>query len=90
MSILQDLLNERGYPLKGTTIAVLGVAYKRNVDDPRESPFFNLRDLLLKKDVDLKIFDSWYYAGFLNLYPTPFIVSIRDERLPSFSLILRT
>ena len=28
VSILQDLLNERGYPIKGTRIAVLGVAYE--------------------------------------------------------------
>ena len=59
VSILQDLLNERGYPMKGTRIAVLGVAYKRNVDDPRESPFFDLRDQLLKKGALLNIFDSW-------------------------------
>jgi UDP-N-acetyl-D-glucosamine dehydrogenase len=59
VSILQDLLNERGYPIKGTRIAVLGVAYKRNVDDPRESPFYRLRDILQKKGAVLSIFDSW-------------------------------
>ena len=59
VSILQDLLNERGYPIKGTRIAVLGVAYKRNVDDPRESPFYKLRDILQKKGAVLNVFDSW-------------------------------
>ena len=59
VSVLQDLLNERGYPLKGTKIAVLGVAYKRNVDDPRESPFYRLRDILDKKGADLRVYDSW-------------------------------
>ncbi|MGD2170698.1 MAG: nucleotide sugar dehydrogenase [Gammaproteobacteria bacterium] len=59
VSILQDLLNERGYPIKGTRIAVLGVAYKRNVDDPRESPFFKLREILRKKGAELSVFDSW-------------------------------
>jgi len=59
VSILQDLLNERGYPIKDTRIAVLGVAYKRNVDDPRESPFYRLRDILKKKGAELNIFDSW-------------------------------
>jgi UDP-N-acetyl-D-glucosamine dehydrogenase len=59
VSLLQELLNERGYPLKGTKIAVLGVAYKRNVDDPRESPFFPLRDILLKKGAVLNVYDSW-------------------------------
>jgi UDP-N-acetyl-D-glucosamine dehydrogenase len=56
---LQDLLNEKGHPIKGTRIAVLGVAYKRNVDDPRESPFYKLRDILLKKGAVLSVFDSW-------------------------------
>ncbi len=59
LSILQDLLNEKGYPIKGTKVAVLGVAYKRNVDDPRESPFYKLRDILLKKGAVLSVFDSW-------------------------------
>ena len=59
VSLLQDLLNERGYPLKNTKIAVFGVAYKKDVDDPRESPFYSLKDLLLKKGALLNVFDSW-------------------------------
>lgn len=59
VSVLQDLLNERGYPLKETRIAVLGVAYKRNVDDTRESPFYELRTQLQKKGALLQVFDSW-------------------------------
>ncbi len=60
VSILQDLLNECGLPLKGTAIAVLGVSYKRNVDDPRESPFYAIRDLLQSKGARLYVYDSWY------------------------------
>ena len=59
VSVLQDLLNQRDRPLKGTRIAVLGVSYKRNVDDPRESPFFSLRDQLVAHGVELAVFDSW-------------------------------
>lgn len=59
VSVLQDLLNLKGYPLMGTKVTLLGVAYKRNVDDPRESPFYTVRDLLLKKGVELIIYDSW-------------------------------
>ena len=39
-------LNERGKPLRGSRICLLGVAYKKDVDDPRESPAFELFDLL--------------------------------------------
>lgn len=60
VSILQDLLNDCGYPLKGTEVAVLGVTYKRNVDDPRESPFHPIQKMLLSKGAKLNIFDSWY------------------------------
>ena len=59
VSILQDLLNETRLPDQGNRIAVLGVAYKRNVDDPRESPFYKLRDILQKKGAVLNVFDSW-------------------------------
>ena len=39
-------LNDAGRPLRGSRIAVLGVAYKKDVDDPRESPAFELIELL--------------------------------------------
>jgi UDP-N-acetyl-D-glucosamine dehydrogenase len=44
-----DALNDRGKPVKGSRVLLLGMAYKRDVDDPRESPGFELMDLLLKK-----------------------------------------
>ena len=39
-------LNDEGKPLKGTRVLVLGVAYKPNVDDCRESPAVELMELL--------------------------------------------
>ena len=44
-----DALNDHGKPVKGSRVAILGMAYKKDVDDPRESPGFELMDLLLKK-----------------------------------------
>jgi UDP-N-acetyl-D-glucosamine dehydrogenase len=43
---LTEALNEQGKPVKGSRVALLGVAYKRDVDDPRESPAFELFELL--------------------------------------------
>jgi UDP-N-acetyl-D-glucosamine dehydrogenase len=43
---LIEALNEQGKPLRGSKVCVLGVAYKRDVDDPRESPSFELMELL--------------------------------------------
>ncbi len=39
-------LNDAGKPLRGSKVCLLGVAYKKDVDDPRESPSFVLMDLL--------------------------------------------
>lgn len=44
---LQDALNEHRKPLNGSKVCVLGVAYKKDIDDPRESPSFELMELLL-------------------------------------------
>jgi UDP-N-acetyl-D-glucosamine dehydrogenase len=52
-SKVADALNDRGKPVKGSKILLLGMAYKKDVDDPRESPGFELLDLLLKKGADV-------------------------------------
>ena len=49
VSRVADALNERGKPVKGSKITLLGMAYKKDVDDPRESPGFELMDLLLEQ-----------------------------------------
>jgi len=44
-----EALNEVGKPLKGAKILVLGIAYKRDIDDNRESPGVKIMDLLMGK-----------------------------------------
>ena len=44
-----DALNDAGKAVRGSKVAILGMAYKKDIDDPRESPSFELLDLLLKK-----------------------------------------
>jgi UDP-N-acetyl-D-glucosamine dehydrogenase len=39
-------LNDAGKPLKGSRVCILGMAYKKDIDDPRESPSFELLKLL--------------------------------------------
>lgn len=46
-------LNRCGKPIRGSKIAMLGVAYKKDVDDPRESPSFRLMELLQEQDAIL-------------------------------------
>ena len=51
---LADALNERGQSLKGTRVLILGVAYKRDLDDDRESPAYKLMELLARHAVHLR------------------------------------
>ncbi|BBX05059.1 UDP-N-acetyl-D-glucosamine dehydrogenase [Mycolicibacterium moriokaense] len=46
---IADALNEQGKSIKGANILVMGVAYKANVDDVRESPALDVITLLVKK-----------------------------------------
>ncbi|MGF1578732.1 MAG: nucleotide sugar dehydrogenase [Gemmataceae bacterium] len=50
---LTDALNDHAKPVKGSKIGLFGMAYKKNVDDPRESPGFELLELLLLKGAEV-------------------------------------
>jgi UDP-N-acetyl-D-glucosamine dehydrogenase len=54
-----DQLNKVGKPINGSKICVLGVAYKKDVDDPRESPSFELMDLLRDRGAKLTYNDPY-------------------------------
>jgi len=54
---LAEFLNDSGKPINGSKICLLGVAYKKDVDDPRESPSFELMELLLARGAELSYND---------------------------------
>lgn len=54
---LTDGLNEKGKSVKGAKILVLGLAYKKNVDDPRESPAMEIMEILRSKGAELSYSD---------------------------------
>jgi UDP-N-acetyl-D-glucosamine dehydrogenase len=56
---LQRVLNQRGKCLKGSTVFVLGVTYKADIEDPRESPATKVMELLLKEGADLQYSDPF-------------------------------
>jgi UDP-N-acetyl-D-glucosamine dehydrogenase len=63
---VQDALNERAKAIKGSKILILGVAYKPNISDTRESPALDVIGLLREKDAEVMYFD-------------PFVPSIQHE-----------
>jgi UDP-N-acetyl-D-glucosamine dehydrogenase len=62
-----DALNDRAKAVKGSKVLVLGLAYKPNVDDDRESPSYVLLDLLKQRGAEVA-------------YHDPFVPVIRPTR----------
>ncbi len=64
-----DLLNDRGKSLRGSRILLLGVSYKRDVPDLRESPALRVLEKLHRKGADLVYHDPhvpalpWHFGG---------------------------
>lgn len=65
VSKIGDALNERKKSLKDSRILIIGVAYKKDVDDARESPALAIMDILQKKGAKIL-----YHDPFIPFLPT--------------------
>jgi UDP-N-acetyl-D-glucosamine dehydrogenase len=63
---VQNALNDRGKAVKGSRVHVLGIAYKRDIDDVRESPALDVMHLLQKR-------------GATVTYSDPFVPSVQID-----------
>ncbi|MGH9689494.1 MAG: nucleotide sugar dehydrogenase [Candidatus Acidiferrales bacterium] len=84
-------LNDRQKSLKGSKVLLLGVAYKKDVDDLRESPSLKLLELLTASGVLLDYNDPYFPAlhkmrhyDFSNMRS----VSLSPERLASYDCVI--
>jgi nucleotide sugar dehydrogenase len=59
VELLQDALNDIGLPMKGTPVGVLGIAYKANVDDVRESPSIRIQERVREHKAKLLTYDPY-------------------------------
>jgi UDP-N-acetyl-D-glucosamine dehydrogenase len=59
MQKIAEALNDRERSVKGSKVLVLGIAYKKNVDDMRESPAVALMELLQSKGAVVAYADPW-------------------------------
>jgi UDP-N-acetyl-D-glucosamine dehydrogenase len=57
---IASALNERQKPLKGSRVLVLGVAYKKDVDDLRESPTLKIMQLLSERGALIDYNDPYF------------------------------
>src|SRR5580765_2457384 len=69
---IQNALNDHTKPLKGSKVHVMGVAYKRDIDDVRESPALDIIHLLGRR-------------GATVTYSDPYVPSIRLENETLFA-----
>lgn len=59
VELLQDMLNKIKKSIKGTRIGLLGVSYKANVGDWRESPSHKIIKILKNNEADFEVFDPY-------------------------------
>ena len=63
VKLLEEYLQKLKKTIKNAKIGVLGLAYKADVDDVRESPAFKIIKILKKKDADVFVFDPYVKKG---------------------------
>ena len=83
-------LNERGKALKGSRVLVLGIAYKKNVDDTRESPAVEIMHLLEQRGATVAYSDP-YVKKFPKMREYHFdlaSVALDANNLASFDCVL--
>jgi UDP-N-acetyl-D-glucosamine dehydrogenase len=85
---VMEVLNEFGKPLKGAKILVLGLAYKANVDDTRESPTFSLMEKLEEKGAVVSYNDPYLPAILPTREHAHFTGRKSQEISGAFDLIL--
>ncbi len=59
VSKVADALNDEGKSVNGSSVLILGLAYKKNVDDCRESPSFVIMEKLMRKGASIDYHDSF-------------------------------
>jgi nucleotide sugar dehydrogenase len=83
VDLLQDELNKLAMPVKNTKVGVLGLAYKANIDDTRESPSFKIIKTL--KDLEAEVIT---YDPYLKEKST--VSSLKEILTKTDALILAT
>src|SRR3984957_3286934 len=88
---LAAALNDRQKSIKGSKILILGMAYKKDVDDLRESPSLKLLELLTEKGAILDYNDPYFPALFKMRhydFSDKRSVELTPDRLASYDCVL--
>jgi len=90
VSRVMEAFSRRGRGLCGARVLIVGLAYKKNVDDARESPAYKLWELLEEQGAEVSYHDPWIpvvpksreYARYAGRLSTPI------ERASEFDAVL--
>ncbi|WML46112.1 nucleotide sugar dehydrogenase [Neobacillus sp. PS3-40] len=82
-----QVLNEEGKALRGAKVTVLGVAYKKDIDDVRESPVLKIIEFLEQHGADYQVVDP-YVASFKCCGKRMETVQLTKEMLQQSDLVL--
>jgi UDP-N-acetyl-D-glucosamine dehydrogenase len=77
ISRIADALNDEGKAIRGSTILVIGLAYKRDVSDMRESPALEILKILYQKGATL-----WFNDPFVKANPLRKVAATYMELTP--------
>ncbi|QOR84043.1 nucleotide sugar dehydrogenase [Geobacillus stearothermophilus] len=83
------ILNEEGKALRGSKVTVLGVAYKKDIDDVRESPVLKIVELLEQYGAEFAVVDP-YVPSFRACNRVIETVELTPELLAQSDLVLIT
>jgi nucleotide sugar dehydrogenase len=83
---ISELMNKKEILLKNSKILILGVAYKKDIGDTRESPAIDIIESLLEKSVDLSFYDP--HVDELDFNKNSISKEKNLENLSSYDLIL--
>ena len=80
ISRISELMNKKEILLKNSKILVLGVAYKKDIGDTRESPAIDIIESLLDKSVEVSFYDPFVDELIVNKESI-----LKDENLENLS-----
>jgi UDP-N-acetyl-D-glucosamine dehydrogenase len=84
---MMRILNHDGKALRGAKVAVLGVAYKKDIDDVRESPVLDILTILDKEGADYTVVDP-FVPAFRLIDKQIETVALTEDLLSSADLVL--
>jgi UDP-N-acetyl-D-glucosamine dehydrogenase len=76
---IQGELNQRGLPVRGTRVLLVGMAYKRNIADDRESPSMEVMRRLAALSAELGLIDPHVSPGHLARHGHEVVDEVRED-----------